>query len=205
MKRTIEESETSIEDALVRLRKLGESDPAISQALDFLAPRGFRPVVELLEDNHKKRRSAPADKWQPATGEIKIYFEPAPDESTETSSPSPLPPMSELLIALAEAETAPGRTFVALKWFRDEFLPAKTLSWTHDPDQRQALIAKAIVDGSIFTSKVPNPKAPLYPTTTIKVNRQRLHLGSQPVSRFRPVHVSGEPLSATINRDRGSR
>jgi hypothetical protein len=218
MLKTIQETEDSIEAALFRMRSVGISDSTISQALDFLAPRGFRPVVELQEDNRKKRRTASADNWRPATGQILIYFEP-----TEEAPPSPgadLPlhhteapkslfadsRMSDLIGALDEAETSNGRTFVALKWFRDEFLLSKAFPWAQSYDERQLVLAKAISEGLILTSKVANPRAPLYPTTTIKVNRQRQQRSvARPVSRFRPVRVAGEPLSSTILRDRGSR
>jgi len=216
MLKTIQETEDSIESALFHIRSIGKSDPTISQVLDFLAPRGFRPVVELLEDNRKKRRTASADNWQPATGEIRIYFEPSeeatPASNAETPSHSDPNPalasdsrMSEMVTALEEAETSDGRTFIALKWFRDEFLPSKGYAWAQKPDERQAVLAKAISEGSILTGKVANPRAPLYPTTTIKVNRQRQQRSSMPASRFRPVRIAGEPLSGTILRDRGSR
>lgn len=210
MLETIQEAEDSIEAALFRIRSVGIPDPAIAQALEFLAPRGFRPVVELREDDRKKRRTDSADNWQPATGEIRIYFEPSKEEpapsEAKPASPASDSKTEEMLQALEEAETTAGRTFVSLKWFRDEFLPAKGFSWAQTSDDRQAMLAKAIADGAILTSKVANPRAPLYPTTTIKVNRQRQPgTATQPASRFRPVRVSGEPLSATLLRDRGSR
>jgi hypothetical protein len=78
-----------------------------------------------------------------------------------------------LLSALQEAESAPGRSFVALKWFRDEYLHSTGLSWAQDEQQRQYLLTRAIEEGRILKDRVLNPKAPLYPTTTIRLNRQK--------------------------------
>jgi hypothetical protein len=252
---TIEECEEALEKKLGELR---------------IVPEGYRPVVELLENGRKKRRTASADSWSPETGEIRISFEPA-EPAQEKSLPESvrlnpikfefrckfcgkqtgikselkgknriirmlscghveLIPITEvradqahevisseqsatsgsdqalagLLNALEEAENAPGRMFVALKWFRDEYLPSTGLGWAQNHEERQAVLAKAIQDGWILTGKVHNPKAPLYPTTTIRLNRQK-QSGSAPESRFRPVPISGEPLSRTILQDRGSR
>lgn len=266
--RTIQDREKALERTLSELRKLGSQELKDLQALDVIAPAGFRPVVELLENGRKKRRSASAGSWSPETGEIRIYFEPSepaqeeslPDsvevnpmkaefrcwkcgklvqiksetatgkrivrfyscghiafvEKTEVKSdkivslapvvvvPGPDQTLVELLKSLEEAENTPGRMFVALKWFRDEYLPSNGLGWAQNHDERQAVLAKAIRDGWILTGKVHNPKAPLYPTTTIRMNRQK-KAGSMPPSRFRPVPISGEPLSRTILQDRGAR
>jgi hypothetical protein len=235
-----------------------------------IAPQGYRPVVELLENGRKKRRTASADTWSAETGEIRIYFEPSepaqekllPDpgevnrmklefrceycgKQAEVKSESKtkdkvmqwlscghvqLLPLAEvktnqadevnslepaagpgsdqrlggLLKALEEAECAPGRMFVALKWFRDEYLPSTGLHWAQNHEERQSVLAKAIQDGWILTGKVHNPKAPIYPTTTIRLNRQK-QPGSSSSTRFRPVPISGEPLSRTILRERGTR
>jgi hypothetical protein len=211
-RRTIQECEEAIEGALLVLRKLNSPELKRLDALNVLAPDGFRPVVELYENGRKKRSTASADSWSPSSNvEIRIYFEPSeaqdptPDSSLRAKSSDEMA-LSELLKALQDAETAPGRMFVALKWFRDEYLPATGLVWAQDRDERQTRIAKAIQDGWILTSKAPNPKAPLYPTTTIRLNRQRLSgAGGPPHSRFRPVPISGPSLSSTILRDRGSR
>ena len=209
---TIQDCEDAVEKTLSVLRNMDSSQMKTSPGMNILAPEGFRPVVELYEDGRKKRRTASANNWSPATGEIRIYFEPvekAPDSrlelATDTAS-NPGHALSDLINALREAENSPGRMFVALKWFRDEYLPSTGLAWTRSPDDRQAHLAKAIQDGWILTSRVPNPRAPRYPTTTIRLNRQRLpEAGQAPLNRFRPVPISGEPLSDTILRERGTR
>lgn len=257
--RTIQDCEEAVERTLSELRKLGSEELNGLQALDVIAPAGFRPVVELLENGRKKRRSASARSWSPENGEIRIYFEPSGPGQEEALKPEflctycgkpaevksekesngkiirflscghisredataaksdkiiSLAPVDaapgldqtlvELLKALEGAENTPGRMFVAFKWFRDEYLPSAGLHWARNHEERQAVLAKAIHDGWILTGKVPNPKAPLYPTTTIRLNWQRQG-NSAPSSRFRPVPISGEPLSHTILQDRGTR
>jgi hypothetical protein len=222
-KATIHEREEAIEAALLALRRLNSPELRRLQLLDILVPEGFRPVVELTENGrtigtHKiyapqeKRRDVPADNWSPSDGEVHIRFERvgSAQESARQSQPVAAPSdeeaRAELLKALQDAESTPGRMFVALKWFRDEYLPSTGLGWAQNREECQAILAKSIADGWILTSKVPNPKAPLYPTTTIRVNRQKLpDARPSPASRFRPVPISGEPLSTTILRERGLR
>ncbi len=195
-----------------------------------IAPQGYRPVVELLENGRKKRRTASALSWSAKTGEVRIRFEQARRPSDEVSPESPglgkdektksgevtplLPPpvaaaapdrrLPGLLKALEDAETAPGRMFVALKWFRDEYLPSTGVDWAQNREERQDVLTRGIQAGWILTGKVANPKAPPYPTTTIRLNRQK-QPASAPAIRFRPVPISGEPLSRTILLDRGAR
>jgi len=214
---TIQDSEDALEAFLANLRQLAASWGVQAKVLSLLAPVGFRPVVELQEDGRKKRRTASAESWNPETGEIRVYFEriaeSAEAEPSQTTMPVPAAStassdrrLTEILLALEETESLRSHSFVALKWFRDEVLPAKGYSWSLSPDQRQEVLAKAIADGWILTSKVTNPHQPLYPTTTIRVNRQKRGLSDgKTVSRFRPVEIKGEPLSATISRDRGVR
>ena len=51
--------------------------------------------------------------------------------------------MKELCSALAEAERG-GHAFIALKWFRDSFLPRKAYRWNQNPESRQSVLAEAI-------------------------------------------------------------
>lgn len=126
---------------------------------------------------------------------------PSPARSNQTENVSD-PAVQELCGALEEVERL-GRSFVALKWFRDEVLPTKGFSWAADQEERQRTIAQAVESGAIVTSKIPNPRSP-FPTTTIRLNRSHAaNLGGE--RRFSPVRVHGEPLSATILRDRGAR
>ena len=205
----IHDCEEAVENGLVALEKMSLSDSEVARALQFLAPKGFRPVVEFRESGRKKRRTASADNWTPGTGEILITFEPVETgDAVASEQPakavSPNGDLDQVCQALAEAEI--GRSFVALKWFRDEFLPAKGYSWATTTEDRHAVLTKAITGGRIITGKVTNPRAPQYPTTTVRVNRQRQsQFSGAPARRFRPVPIAGEPLSDTILRDRGPR
>jgi hypothetical protein len=205
----IQDCEEAVENGLAVLEKMSLSNIEATRALQFLAPKGFRPVVEFRESGRKKRRTASADKWTPATGEILITFDPV-EAGDAAGSDQPAKAagsdraLEEVCQSLAEAEI--GRSFVALKWFRDELLPAKGYSWAVALEDRHAVLTKAITGGWILTGKVTNPRAPQYPTTTVRVNRQRQsHFSGAEARRFRPVPIHGEPLSQTILRDRGER
>jgi hypothetical protein len=125
-----------------------------------------------------------------------------PQVSSSSSSQSPASPeVQELCHALEEVERQ-GRSFVALKWFRDDVLASKGFSWTADPEQRQAVLAAAIDNKLVVTSRVPNPRSP-FPTTAIRLNRTPTSPQSEG-RRYSPVRVQGEPLSSTIMRDRGT-
>jgi hypothetical protein len=108
----------------------------------------------------------------------------------------------ELCLALAEAERG-GHAFIALKWFRDSFLPRKTYRWNQNPESRQAVLAEAIQRGVVMTSKIANPKTPAYPTTTIRLNRAEAGIPEE-TQRFNPVPLQGEPLSDSITEERGN-
>ena len=109
--------------------------------------------------------------------------------------------IQQCCVALAEAEKA-GKAFIAFKWFRDEALPKYNFDWTTSPESRQAVLAKAIESGAIQTSRIPNPKAPQHPTTTVALNRVDTPQGVTP--RFKPIVVRGEPVTVSMMRDRGN-
>jgi hypothetical protein len=182
--------------------------------------------VELCSENGRsKRRNAMADSWSPEDDEVRIYFErldgeePAmrssrasrgvssrlmeEDEEVEALLPADLDSrVKELCGALAEAERG-GHAFIALKWFRDSFLPRKTYRWNQHPETRQAVLAEAIQRGVVLTSKIANPKTPAYPTTTIRLNRAEAGIPEE-AQRFHPVEAQGEPVGVAIDEDRGS-
>ena len=109
--------------------------------------------------------------------------------------------VKELCSALAEAERG-GHAFIALKWFRDSFLPRKAYRWNQHPETRQAVLAEAIQRGVVLTSKIANPKTPAYPTTTIRLNRAEAGIPEE-AQRFHPVAVHGETLTAVLEEERG--
>jgi hypothetical protein len=186
------------------------------------------------ENGRSKRRNANATSWTPEEDEVRIYFERVDgdgddDEERPISQPrarafrssaavyedgnvedgnGQLPAdiddrIKELCATLAEAERG-GHAFIALKWFRDSFLPRKAFSWNQSPESRQMILAEAILRGVVMTSKIPNPKTPAYPTTTIRLNRAEAGVPEE-AQRFRPVSVQGELLSeALMDESRGN-
>lgn len=221
---SIPDAEEIIEEALA---ELGYSqDPGMLRALHFLAPPGFQAIVELCGENGRsKRRNASAEAWSPEEDELRIYFErvdgdepaarparaSAPvhethyeeDEPEDVYTPAEMDVrVKELCGALAEAERG-GHAFIALKWFRDSFLPRKSFRWNQSPEQRQTVLAEAIQRGVVLTSKIANPKTPAYPTTTIRLNRAEAGIPEE-AHRFHPVEVQGEALTAVMEEERGT-
>ena len=221
---TIPAAEEMIEEALNELAY--SQDPGLVRVLRFLAPPGYQAIVELCsESGRSKRRNALADTWSPEDDEVRIYFEridgeePSPrltrvsrpissriaedeDEIDEVSPADLDVRVKELSAALAEAERG-GHAFIALKWFRDSFLPRKAFRWNQHPETRQVVLAEAIQRGVVLTSKIANPKTPAYPTTTIRLNRAEAGIPEE-AQRFHPIEVQGEPVAVAIDEDRGS-
>jgi hypothetical protein len=223
---SIPDAEEVIEEAL---NDLGFSaDPGLARALYFLAPPGFQAIVELCGENGRsKRRNASADSWSPEEDEVRIYFErvegdesaprsprapraaaqPAYDDDDDDGQEAIIPAdldarVKELCAALAEAERG-GHAFIALKWFRDSFLPRKAFRWNQHPEPRQAVLAEAIQRGVVLTSKIANPKTPAYPTTTIRLNRAEAGIPEE-AQRFHPVAMHGESIAEAIEEERGN-
>jgi hypothetical protein len=222
---SIPDAEEIIEEALAELSY--SQDPGMVRALRFLAPPGYQAIVELCSDNGRsKRRNAMADSWSPEEDEVRIYFERVgggEDSAARSARPSPRAVMEhgpeevdnveamapadldarvkELCNALAEAERG-GHAFIALKWFRDSFLPRKSYRWNQNPESRQAVLAEAIQRGVVLTSKIANPKTPAYPTTTIRLNRAEAGIPEE-AQRFHPVAVHGETITAVLEEERG--
>jgi len=78
---TISDIEQIIASALEALRPAPLSQN-ITSAFPYLLPSGMRLRVQLEEDGRKKRSTAAASNWNPETGEIVLYFEPADPESS---------------------------------------------------------------------------------------------------------------------------
>ena len=222
---TIPDAEEIIEEALNEMTF--STDPGLARALHFLAPPGYQAIVELCSENGRsKRRNALAGSWSPEEDEVRIYFEridgaeAAPrapraaravaepdddeeDDGQEAQIPADLDArVKELCAALAEAERG-GHAFIALKWFRDSFLPRKAFRWNQNPESRQAVLAEAIQRGVVITSKIANPKTPAYPTTTLRLNRAEAGIPEE-AQRFQPVVVHGDSIAAAIEEERGN-
>jgi len=222
---SIPAAEEMIEEALNELAYT--QDPGMVRALRFLAPAGYQAIVELCSENGRsKRRDALADAWSPEYDEVRIYFEriegdepaprpvrpahgahsdhqPANEDQAEPMLPADLDArVKELCTSLAEAERG-GHAFIALKWFRDSFLPRKAFRWNQHPESRQAVLAEAIQRGVVLTSKIANPKTPAYPTTTIRLNRAEAGVPEE-AQRFHPIAVHGDSIAEAIEEERGN-
>jgi len=230
---TIRDLEQTIEHIFDRVRS-SESSITPDQALQIisdlrnnLAPSNFRAVVQLEdEDGRKKRSTASAKNWGFESGQIRLYFEPdtqqtpalAATQTTSSSSgvvempsaavttPTDGSTAAKLEIqqcceALAQAERA-GKQFIALKWFRDLVLAGLSYAWAKDTDERQRVLSAAIDSGAILIKKIPNPRSPMHPTTTLSLNKST-NVVAIP-SRFKPIPISGGPASETLLKDRGS-
>lgn len=81
-------------------------------------------------------------------------------------------PFDEFIRALDEAENQPQLNFVSLKWFRDTYLARSGFGWAQDPDVPRRILQDATERNLVLTSKVPNPKQPTFPVTSIHLNRQ---------------------------------
>lgn len=203
------------------MKTIEDIQGAYAQVVSPLVPQGYSAVVALLDGNgRKKRKDAAARNWDPVAGSVSITFvKPEapvahPEKAQSRSKPEEKLPTLALPTPLAEAIRALDAaehkvSFVALKWFRDQFLPGFGVSWAATPYAGQETIKEAIDRGLFLTSKVQNPKAPAYPVTAIQLNRDlpeiQRALASAPAVHnrvFRPVEIAGEALSQTIVRER---
>jgi len=212
-------------------RKLDNLVSDILEDLGYSLPESHQVKASLLDSHGRKKRSnAAADNWSPVMGRIEIRFEPVVPERKEpnsrvleTAANEPaandgkltkdiagvLPVERDLLKALDRAESRPGWSFVPLKKFRDEILPQEHLpSLASTGAGHRAVLESVISKNLVLVGKVPNPKSPQFPVTTIRLNRLRPEVkavlgqnGSSDLD-FHPVEISGEPLSATILRER---
>ncbi len=191
-----------------------------------LLPEGYRCRVRIRGKKRDKKRTASFEKnWSPDTDSIAIKFErnteqpsqapelraqPArtvPSNQVVASRPVTADPVSDLIRALDRAESRPGYTFVALKWFRDTALLSEGFPWA-STESATRVLRDAIVQRLVLTSKVPNPRSPQFPVTAIRLNRLmpqvKAALGGPEdgLSDFQPVSIRGGDLSATVLRDR---
>ena len=214
---------------------IGNSEADLEQALSDILPKilpqaaGYSLEIEIYENDRKKRRDASRSSWRPGSGEIRIKFGGAATTSqsqttaessqriSDLSAPETPNPfgddsdsgrLADLIKSLDKAEQRPGFDFVALKWFRDQVLPAEGYGWAQMPSDRDEVLRNAIRVRAVLTSKVPNPKAPLFPVTSIRLNRQQpevVSLLGEPIGSgfsFQAVSIRGEALSETVLRER---
>ncbi|MGB7584463.1 MAG: hypothetical protein WBM11_06430 [Terriglobales bacterium] len=217
-------------------QKLDDPLKNILQDLEYLVPDNYRSRVFLLDAKGRKKPSnASAENWSPESGRIEIRFEAvrvaqkqegagetripeaasnAPQSAAHLSGDAhpAAPDLLQILVrALDHAESTPGWSFVSLKKFRDEVLPSEPFppgAFQPTDVHWQEAIRRAIERKMILVGRVPNPKSPQFPVTSVRLNRLMpevkalLGHGETADMDFHPVEIKGEPLSATIIRER---
>ena len=179
---TIPEIEFRLQGALSTLRDLderGELPHALKPLLDLAPPPGASVHVSLRERESGRpiRPGSPAQAWSSRGCGAWIVYEVAsglgsdgaPSRRGNGSGASPL---REFVLALDHVEKDPHLRFVSLKWFRDTYLPKRGYDWATDPDIPRQLVHEAAEIEIILTAKIPNPKTPEFPVTTIRLNRE---------------------------------
>jgi hypothetical protein len=220
---TIVKKISELQDALQNEFEHTFASPINSAALDPLRRKinGRQLTVTVREHDKKKRSNASVDSWSPDSGQIVLSWTSDVTADLDHLASQPSHAISarahlttsigdslservqDLCGVLGEVERE-GRSFIALKWFRDTVLSGKSFNWARTAESRQAVLARAIEQGAILTRRIPNPHAAQFPTTTIALNRSRS--GETPGGlRYSPIRVKGEPVSATLLHDRGAR
>lgn len=224
--RTVADVQNEIADALERLPQYANALQDLKALQHLFPPKGTHPEVSFHRNTGTKRKiptHAGAGKWDPKSDSIVIRFQPTGGEEPgagETSlaarptEPKPAAavrqtdPLHDVVLALERAERDPQLHFVSLKWFRDTYLLQQGFAWTASQPARQEVLVQAIEKRWVLTSKVPNPKAPEYPVTAIRLNRPHsqvqaiLSLRGATAGDFDPIPVRGQPLSETVLRER---
>lgn len=164
--------------------------------------------VQLLSGRQRqtaRRRRNAADKSSQKGDALFIVLRPAaPVMEADTLEAQ----VAQLLQALRDAERTPGHSFVALKWFRDSYLPQRDWAWAQSPEGRDRVLRAATGRGWIGIRKVPNPRNPGFATSVLS---PQLHIPE--VQRilgesarlgwgFEPIRIEGEPMSETVIRMR---
>jgi hypothetical protein len=224
--KTIQDGQSQIASALESLRASFGQLPdglkaTLKPLLTLVVPVPERAGIKVSlrsADNRQIKRSARLQRWVDDPGIVCISYDaPQAEEAAEDATTDGLagsvaegiqrfPRYSEeavdLIRALAKAERDPQFGFVALKWFRDTYLPHQGFQWAEVPENRHLALKKAIEMNWILTAKVANPRNPEFPVTTIKTNRHlpvviKL-LEQSDGAAFVPITIPGGPLSETV-------
>lgn len=177
---TVADLESDIEAALAHLRVLDERGtlPRELRAMLMLAPpEGTSVHVSLRERDGGRhlRPTTPARNFSHRHCAAWIVYEVPqviPSDSPSDPRQSLAGALEEFVVALDHAEHEPHLRFVSLKWFRDTYLFKRGHAWARDPEVPRRLIQHATEGGLILTSKVPNPKTPDFPVTSIRLDRE---------------------------------
>ena len=178
---TISDLESELQKSITSLRELderGELPLELKALLALTPPDGASVHVSLRQRDtgRQLRLGGPVQSWAPRACGVWVIYEVAqglgglsgPQPRTIEGSGNPL---LDFITALDHVEKDPHLHFVSLKWFRDTYLPKRGYDWANDPDLPRQMVHEAAEAEMILTSKVPNPKTPEFPVTTIQLNR----------------------------------
>jgi len=175
----IADLEADVEAALAALRELdgrGRLPRELRALLQLAPPEGTSVHVSLRERDggRQLRPGAPARNFSYRHCGVWVVFEVPQILHAEPAArhASAADALVDFVFALDQAEHDPHLHFVSLKWFRDTYLIKRGLAWARDPEIPRRLIQHATEGALILTSKVPNPKTPDYPVTSIRLNRE---------------------------------
>jgi hypothetical protein len=212
MSKSIAQLQSEIASALAQLPQ-AQLPPELAP-LKHLAPSGMSPRVSFTRKNRKIRSDADASNFAPADCAAVLTYEAQPDAAVSASAAKARAngasdPLADIVFALSDAERDPRfRQFVALKTFRDQFLPERPWTWAQTPEGRDRALRQAIEQRLILKRQVPNPRSPEFPTTAISLNREHPQVSAvlaatqRERSPFHPVRIRGEELSATVIAER---
>ncbi len=189
---TIADLEHDLENALSHLRELDSRGelPDELRALLLLSPvEGTSLHISLRHRDHARqiRRTYGAHAFDQKDGAVWIVFEAPPvearggereqrferefDRGHERRPQGRAEPLEDFVRALDDAENQPQLKFVSLKWFRDTYLLKMGFPWAEDPEIPRRILQDATDRSLILTDKVANPKQPMFPVTSIYLNR----------------------------------
>jgi hypothetical protein len=176
---TVADIESDLQTALESLRELDSRGrlPQELRPLLLLSPMEGSSVHVSLRHRDKARqirRGYGAHAFTQRTCGVWIVYEVPHNEWSDEDERGQEPahaPFEDFVRALHQAESEPQLSFVSLKWFRDTYLVKCGFSWAQDPDVPRRLIQDATEREVVLTSKVPNPKTPAFPVTSIHLNR----------------------------------
>jgi hypothetical protein len=174
---TISDLETDLEDALIALveyERRGELPPELRPLLALTPPEGASVHVSLRhrESLRQIRRTLDEKCFDARTCGAWIVFELAPADTERRDHDETGDYMREFVLALDRAERDPHMSFVALKFFRDQYLAKTGHGWARDFDLVRHVMQQATEGQLISLSKVPNPRQPEFPVTSIHLNRE---------------------------------
>jgi hypothetical protein len=193
---SIADLEHDLENALAHVRELDTRGdlPAELKPLLLLSPvDGTSVHVSLRHRDHARqiRRTFGANAFDQRDGAAWIVFEAPPVEARDDERRPQREerferrperdfdrgnrrsdPLDDFIRALDDAENQPQLKFVSLKWFRDTYLLKMGFPWADDPEIPRRLLQDATDRSLVLTDKVANPKQPMFPVTSIHLNRE---------------------------------